>query len=119
VLSGFLFGFPRPSIFPIIQVEIKYRLEDGDFFAERFSGHNTSSANKAHGQVGHYVSVKIREDHNVELLWFGDELHAAIVDNHIVEFDRRIHLGHLTTRLQKQAIAEFPVEVKIAKLKSP
>lgn len=68
------------------------------------AGQQTGAADQSADHIRHNAAVQIRRDHNIELMWFGDQLHAAIVDDHVVVLDFRVLLGHLPRRLQEQAV---------------
>ncbi len=69
----------------------------------------TGSTNQTTGNVGDDRSVQIGHEHNVELGRPGSELHAAIVDDHVLRLDAvRKLLPDLSARLEKQTVRQLP-----------
>lgn len=42
--------------------------------------------------IGDERAIEVRRHHHVELLWLGDELHHAVVDDHLLVLDRGVQL---------------------------
>ena len=49
--------------------------------------------------VSNNVSVQVRSDHDIELLWLGYQLHCAIVDDNVVIFNAGIIFWHFCADL--------------------
>ena len=69
------------------------------------------TSNKSTGQVGDDISIQISHDHDIKLVWFGHQLHAAIINDHIVSFNIGVLLCNLLARLQEKTISQFPVKL--------
>lgn len=81
-------------------------LKEGVVSADVDTWHNTRSSDERCADVGHDISVQVRHDHDVELLWFGDELHRCVVYDHVVEGNSRalILLRDASARVQEKTI---------------
>jgi hypothetical protein len=66
---------------------------------------NASTADETGGEVVDDGAVQVGHDHHVELVRVRDELHAGVVDNHILRFDHGVQLRHLSESSQEQAVA--------------
>lgn len=73
------------------------------------AGEKAGSTDQTTDDVGHDGAVQVSHDHHVELVRVGDQLHATIVDDHVVGLDLRVLLAHFSGNLQEQAIRQFPV----------
>ena len=83
------------------------RLENGDVAAHVATGDNTGSTNEGSTDVGQNTTVKVRHDHNVELLGTADTLHAGVVDNHVVGLDGGVLLAVLLDGVAEEAVGEL------------
>jgi hypothetical protein len=71
------------------------RLENGNIATHVATRDNTGTTDKGGTNVGENATVKVRHDHNVELLRAGDSLHGGVVDNHVVDLQSRVLLSNL------------------------
>lgn len=62
-------------------------LENGDLTAHVAARNDTWATDQTGTDVGENASVKVRHDHDVELLWPANTLHGGVVDNHVVGLD--------------------------------
>ena len=53
------------------------------------------------------IAIEVGHDHDVELVRIGDELHAAIVDDHGFELDVGIVSGDVFAALEKLPVSQF------------
>lgn len=61
---------------------------------------NSSSTHQATDNVGHDSSVQICHIHHIELVWIADQLHATVVDDHVVVLNLGVFLRNATTDLK-------------------
>lgn len=67
----------------------------------------TSTAHQSTNHIRHNRSIQIGHVHHFELMWIRHQLHAAIIDNHIVVFDFWVFFGNAMRCFQEQAIGQF------------
>lgn len=72
-----------------------------------FARQKTSTADNAANYVRYNCAVQIGHVHHLELMRIRYQLHATIIDNHVVVLDIWIVFGHATRRLQEQAVADL------------
>ena len=82
-------------------------LEDGDVTAHVATGDKTGSTNEGSTDVGQDASVKVRHDHDVELLGAGDSLHGGVVDNHVVHLEGGVVLRDLVECAAEETIGQL------------
>lgn len=66
---------------------------------------NASTADETGREVVDDGAVQVRHDHHVELVRVRDELHAGVVDNHILRLDHRVQLRDLSESPEEEAVA--------------
>lgn len=66
-----------------------------------FAGQQSGSTSNATNNIRHNSTVQIGHVHHLELMWIRDQLHAAIINDHIVVLDVWIVFGHASWSLQK------------------
>lgn len=82
-------------------------LEDSDVTAHVAAGDETRTANKSGTNVGQNATVKVRHNHDIELLRTRHGLHGGVVDNHVVDLEGRVLLGSLVEGGAEQTIGEL------------
>lgn len=73
-----------------------------------FARDEASAANEAAQHVGHDGAVQVGHHHHVKLVGVGHQLHAAVVDDHVIMLDLGVFLGHLLGHFQEEAVRELP-----------
>ena len=81
--------------------------EDGHLTTHIAPRYDTRSADEAGSNVGQDTSVEVWHDHDVELLGLAYALHACVVDDHVIRFDRRIVLAHLFHGVAEEPVGEL------------
>ena len=66
---------------------------------------NASTTDETSREVVDDGTVQVRHHHHVELVRVRDELHAGVVDNHILRFDHRVQLRDLSESSEEEAVA--------------
>lgn len=82
-------------------------LEDGDLTAHAATRDDTGATNKGSANVGQNTTVKVRHDHNVELLGARDSLHGGVVDNHVANLEGRVLLGDLVEGAAEKTVGKL------------
>lgn len=82
-------------------------LEHGNFTTHVATRNDTWATDKASTNVGEDTSVQVGHDHDVELLWSADTLHAGVVDNHIVGLDGGVLLADLADGVAEETIRKL------------
>merc|ERR1719228_949537 len=77
------------------------RLKHCYLATEALTSYQPCPSDQPSGQVRQDVSVQVRHDHHVELLWLGSELHAAVVHDHLVKLNVGVLLAHLAAGTQE------------------
>mgnify|MGYP006876444500 FL=1 len=83
------------------------RLEDSNVTAHVATGNKTRSSNEGSTHVGQNATVKVRHDHNVELLGAGDGLHGSVVHNHVVHLQGGVVLSDLVECAAEETIGQL------------
>lgn len=85
------------------------RFEESVISANVNTWHDTWSTDQRSADIGHDVTIKIRHDHNIELLRFSDELHRSVIYDHVVESDTRtlILLRYASASVEEQTVTQF------------
>lgn len=65
--------------------QIRYRFKNDAFSAVTGTSDDSSTADQAGREIINDISIQIRHYHDVELMWIGDHLHGAVIDNHRLE----------------------------------
>jgi len=73
-----------------------------------FARDEASAANEAAQHVGHDGAVQVGHHHHVKLVGVGHELHAAVVNDHVVVGHFRVLLGNLLGHFQEEAVRQLP-----------
>lgn len=68
-------------------------LEDSNVTAHVAAGDDTSTTDEGSANVGQNATVKVRHDHDVELLGLANSLHGGVVDNHVVDLEGGVVVG--------------------------
>jgi hypothetical protein len=82
-------------------------LEDGDLTAHAATRDDTGTTNKGSANVGQDTAVKVRHDHNVELLGARDSLHGGVIDNHVADLEGRVLLSDLVEGAAEKTIGKL------------
>lgn len=82
-------------------------LENSDLTTHVATGNNTGTTNESGTNVGQDTTVKVRHDHNVELLRTRDSLHGGVVDNHVVGLESGVVLGDLVEGAAEKTIGKL------------
>jgi hypothetical protein len=82
-------------------------LKDGNLTTHVATRDNTGTTNKGSANVGQDTTVKVRHDHNVELLRARDSLHRGVIDNHVVDLEGRVLLGDLVEGAAEKTIGKL------------
>lgn len=82
-------------------------LEDGDLTAHVATGDDTGATDKTGTDVGENATVKVRHDHDVELLRTADTLHGGVVDNHVVGLDGGVLLTDLLDGVAEETVGKL------------
>jgi hypothetical protein len=82
-------------------------LENSDLTAHVATGDDTRATNKSGTNVGQNATVKVRHDHNIELLRSRDSLHGGVVDNHVVDLEGRVVLGDLVEGAAEKTVGKL------------
>lgn len=80
------------------------RFEDGVMFAVVPAGQQAGPADEPADDVGRDGSVQVGGQQHIELVRVGHELHAGVVDDHVVVLDVGILLGDPAGRLEEAAV---------------
>lgn len=80
------------------------RLEDRVLVTVVLAGQQPGAAQQAAHHVRYDGAVQIGRQHDVKLMRIRHELHAAVVDNHIIVDDVRIILGDPPRDLQEEPV---------------
>jgi hypothetical protein len=72
------------------------------------AGDEAGAADEAAQHVGHDGAVQVGHHHHVKLVGVGHELHAAVVDDHVVVRDVGVLFGNLLGHLEEQTVGQFP-----------
>lgn len=83
------------------------RLENSDLTAHVATRDDTRATNKSGTNVGQDTTVKVRHDHNIELLGTRDSLHGGVVDNHVVDLEGRVVLGDLVEGAAEKTVGKL------------
>lgn len=82
-------------------------LEDGDLTAHVATRNDTGTTNETGTDVGENATVKVRHNHDVELLRTADTLHGGVVDNHVVALDGGVLLTDLLDGVAEQTVGKL------------
>lgn len=82
-------------------------LENSDLTAHVATGDDTRATNKSGANVGQDTTVKVRHDHDIELLRTRDSLHGGVVDNHVVDLEGRVVLGDLVEGAAEKTVGKL------------
>lgn len=82
-------------------------LEDGNLLSKVGAGNDSGSSNETAGNVGDNVSVQVGGDEDVKLAGVGDELHASVIDNHLVEVDLGVLLGDAAGGIEEETVGHL------------
>jgi len=82
-------------------------LENGDITAHVAAGNDTGATDKSGGDVGENATVKVRHDHDVELLGPADALHGGVVDNHVVALELGEILGEPVKGATEETVGQL------------
>lgn len=82
-------------------------LEDSDFAAHVAAGYDTWAADEAGTNVGQDRSVEVWHDHDVELLWSADALHAGVVDDHVIGLEGGVFFADALDGVAEEAIGKL------------
>lgn len=82
-------------------------LEDSDLTAHVAARDDTRATNKSGANVGQDTTVKVRHDHDIELLGTRDSLHGGVVDNHVVDLEGRVVLGDLVEGAAEETVGKL------------
>jgi hypothetical protein len=83
------------------------RLENSNLATHVATRDNTGTTNKGGTNVGQDTTVKVRHDHNVELLRTRDSLHGGVVDNHVVGLEGGVVLGDLVEGAAEKTVGKL------------
>jgi len=83
------------------------RLEDSNVTAHVATGDETGSTNESSADVGQNTTVKVRHDHNIELLGTGHSLHGSVVHNHVVHLQGGVVLSDLVECAAEETIGQL------------
>lgn len=67
----------------------------------------SSAANQTANDIGNNCSVQIGHIHHFKLMWIRHQLHACVINDHIIVFDIWILFRHTTWHLQEQTVGYF------------
>lgn len=82
-------------------------LENSDLAAHVAARDDTRATNKSGTNVGQDTTVKVRHDHDVELLRSRNSLHGGVVDNHVVDLEGGVVLGDLVEGAAEKTIGKL------------
>lgn len=82
-------------------------LENSDLATHVATGDDAGTTNKGSTNVGQDTTVKVRHDHNVELLGTRDSLHGGVVDNHVVGLESGVVLGDLVEGAAEKTVGKL------------
>lgn len=82
-------------------------LEDGDLTAHVATRNDTRATDETGTDVGENATVKVRHNHDVELLRTADTLHAGVVDNHVVALDGGVLLTDLLDGVAEETVGKL------------
>ena len=68
---------------------------------------NTGTTDETSGEVVDDGTVQVWHDHHVELVRVRDELHAGVVNDHILRFDHWVQLRDLSESSEEKTVALF------------
>lgn len=71
------------------------------------SRQQTGAAGNAANNVRHNGSIQIRHVHHLKLMRIRDQLHATVVDDHVVVLNVRVVFGNTTRCLQEQTVRQL------------
>lgn len=83
------------------------RLENSDLTAHVAARDDTRATNESGTNVGQDTTVKVRHDHDVELLRSRNGLHGGVIDNHVVDLEGRVVLGDLVEGAAEKTIGKL------------
>lgn len=83
------------------------RLENGIMIAVIFARQQTGTTSNTANHIRHNCTVQIGHVHHFELMGIRHQLHATIVDDHVVVLDFRIFFGNATWCFQEQTVRQF------------
>lgn len=61
----------------------------------------SSTTDEPANDIRHNRPVQVRHDHHVELVRFRNELHAAVVDDHVIVLDVGVFLSDAARRFKE------------------
>lgn len=83
------------------------RLEDSDLATHAAAGNDTRATNESGTNIGQNATVKVRHDHDIELLGSGHSLHGGVVDNHVVDLEGRVVLGDVVEGAAEETVGQL------------
>jgi hypothetical protein len=82
-------------------------LEDSNVTTHVATGDQTRSTNESSADIGQDTSVKVRHDHDVELLRTGNSLHGGVVHNHVVHLQGGVVLSDLVECAAEETVGKL------------
>ena len=80
-------------------------LKDRGALADIATGRQAETADQPRAEIAYDVAVEVGQNHHIEALRIGHELHAAVVDDDFLVLELRILLGYFAAAAQKETIA--------------
>ena len=81
--------------------------EDGDITTHVCTWNNAWSTDQRGSDVGKDASVEVGHDHDIELLGSRNGLHRSVVDDHVVDFEGWVVLGHFLEGVAEETVGKF------------
>lgn len=82
--------------------------EKGEIVSEGGSGCDSWPSDKSSSDGGDDGTIEIRHEHDVELLWSFDQLHACVINDHLFVLELRVSGGNLSTAVKEKSINKLP-----------
>ena len=74
------------------------------FYNGSLTWNDTSTTDETGSEVVNDGAVQIRHDHNVELVGVGHELHASVVNDHVLGLDHWVLLGDFSESSEEETV---------------
>ena len=68
---------------------------------------NTSTTNETGSEVVNDGTVQVGHDHDIELVRVGNELHAGVVNDHVLGLDHWVLLGDFSESSEEETVTLF------------
>src|SRR5678816_3891861 len=83
------------------------RDRDCTLFSDVCTRNESKPAYEPGAKIGNDISIKVLQQHNVELLWPHDELHTGVIDDLVFCFNLRIAFAHLAKAIEKESVRQL------------